>query len=168
MNTARACVQCLVKHLLLVVLLLALRPGLHRLLDATVDKIRQASVGTRGVAQPPPPDELSVHVFIATIAGLILAGAISGYTQFTFRNTIRDAAGKRSWWHILIGHGATGLQLFVIGVLVLTAVASLERYPFTSSLSPWPLVVGVVLYASMVLYDVNDFMTLAGDETRRG
>ena len=115
---------------------------------------------TKNPNNTPVNNDINVFIFIATTSGLVLAGAISGYFSFSYAHTIKSKANKYSFIHILVGHLATGLALFVIGILLLVTVACLDSYTYSSLLSPWSLIMAVTLYFSMVCYDIYDFTNL--------
>ena len=104
-----------------------------------------------------PPDPISL---LLTVAGLLLAGAISGYFQFSYDNVNQVSKDRLSIPHMLLGDLATGLHLLVIGVLLLFSVECLDMVPETQRLSPGPFYVSLALYTGLVVYDVFDLLRL--------
>jgi hypothetical protein len=105
-------------------------------------------------------DDANPHQMVLTVAGLILAGAISGFFQFTYRNVWEDANHRRSHFHLAMGHLTTATHLLVIGVLLLVSVSCLGNFAITSELTSWPFYLAFLLFAALVSYDVFDMMTL--------
>lgn len=143
MSTVLLLVHALIKHAVVVVFL-----GL------LVDPIN-TSVGAMT-----SQDNSEPFTLVLTVAGLILAGAISGFFQFTYQKVNQEQSRALSPGHLLLGHVTTATHLFVLGVLLLVSVTCLRQFAVTSELGLWPFWLAVVLYASLVLYDVFDLMTL--------
>jgi len=99
--------------------------------------------------------DVGVYKLIGTLSGLLLAGAISGFFRFTYKLCKED--GNFSPCLVFLGDLMTGLQLAVIGILLTLVVESINRYKFTKPLFSVFMLLGVVLYIALVLYDVYDY-----------
>jgi hypothetical protein len=99
---------------------------------------------------------ISVYKLIATLSGLLLAGAISGFFHFKYARC-RDTDGRCSPRLLFLGDLMTGLQLVVIGILLTIVVESIDRCEFTKPLFSIFVLLGVVLYLALVLYDIYDY-----------
>ena len=97
--------------------------------------------------------------FILTACGLLIAGAISGFFSFSYKDLIKK--DNWSYLHLMLGHIVTSLQILVIGVLLLAVVKCLDIYPVTSEMENKPLIVLASLYLSLVFYDLFDLLKLS-------
>jgi hypothetical protein len=92
-----------------------------------------------------------VYKLVVTVCGLLLAGAIAGFFQFTYCDIKKKG-------HLAIGHFTTLLEFLVIGTLLLVVVECLRKCPATSGFGLWPFWILGVLYLSLIFYDIYDFM----------
>ncbi|MBT8420879.1 MAG: hypothetical protein KJO08_08475 [Gammaproteobacteria bacterium] len=103
---------------------------------------------------------INSFILIVTANGLLLAGAISGYFQFSFKNSNRRGGGDLAL-HKFIGHLTTGLNLLIIGVLMLVAYHCLSLYfPDSGLIDDGFSYVLLALYAAMIFYDLYDAWSL--------
>ena len=102
---------------------------------------------------------------VLTACGLLLAGAISGFFRISFENVIKSKAKGFAVFQLVLAHAVTGLQLFVIGILLLACVRCLSIYPPTNALGNKPFFLFSLLYASMVCYDLFDVLRLDWDNS---
>ncbi len=107
-------------------------------------------------------DDLNSLLLVATVSGLALAGAISGFFTFSFGRTVSERSGGYSRFHLRLGYLATGLAQLVIGVLLVVAVSCIEVYPPTSHLGVSAQLIGLAIYLSAVAYDAYDLFALFG------
>jgi high-affinity K+ transport system ATPase subunit B len=146
MNNSNFLMTIAIKHVPLIIGLLYLKPTTQTLINTMTAK---------GNAE--------VHRLVLTVSGLILAGAISGFTRFTYQNICRKK-GEICLVHIAIGHITTILELIVIGILLLVSVACLKNFAITSELGNYPFIISCILYLSLVSYDIYDLMHLTETE----
>ena len=92
-------------------------------------------------------------IIIATISGLILAGALSGFLQFSYK-------GTKNKVQLFLGHLATGIQQLVIGSLLIVSTLCLYNYNLEYTVWFYFSILSVALFVSLIAYDIFDMSIL--------
>ena len=138
MSSKQILLQSAIKHVLLIVVLLALQPSIV----AGLSRMSQ---------------DRNALGLVLIVSSVLIAGAVAGFLSFRYESGRRNHAARGPSWHPIVGHVMTAGLLFVIGTLMIVATSGLNAL-HTSATGSQPYFgwLAAVLYMSLVLYDIYD------------
>ena len=137
MSSKQVLVQAAIKHVLLIIVLLALQPSI-------TDGLGRMS-----------QDRVALGL-VLIVSSLLVAGAVSGFFSFRYEVSRKNHVVRGPYWHLIIGHLTTAGLLFVIGTLMIVVISSLNAIHTSVEAPPYFGWFAVILYMSLVFYDIYD------------
>ena len=93
---------------------------------------------------------------VLIVSSLLIAGAVSGFFSFRYEPGRKSQVVRGPFWHLVIGHLTTAGLLFVIGILMIVVISSLNAIHTSVGAQPYSGWLAVILYMSLVFYDIYD------------
>ncbi len=137
MSSKQVLMQATIKHVLLIIVLLALQPSI-----------------TEGLGRM-SQDRVALGL-VLIVSSLLIAGAVSGFFSFRYEAGCKSQAERGPFWHLMIGHLTTAGLLLVIGTLMIVVISSLNAIHTPVEAPPYFGWFAVILYISLVSYDIYD------------
>ncbi len=138
MSSKQMLLQSAVKHVLLIVVLLALQPSI--------------AAGLSRMSQ-----DRNALGLVLIVSSLLVAGAVAGFLSFRYESGRNSHAVRAPSWHLIIGHVTTAGLLFVIGALMIVATSGLNAlHASATGGQPYFGWLAAILYMSLVFYDIYD------------
>ena len=138
MSSKQILLQSAIKHVLLIVVLLALQPSI--------------AAGLTRMSQ-----DRNALGLVLIVSSLLIAGAIAGFLSFRYESGHQNHVERAPSWHLIVGHVTTAGLLFVVGTLIIVATSGLNALHASATGSqPYFGWLAAILYMSLVFYDVYE------------
>ena len=138
MSSKQILLQSAIKHVLLIVVLLALQPSI--------------AAGLTRMSQ-----DRNALGLVLIVSSLLIAGAIAGFLSFRYESGHQNHVERAPSWHLIVGHVTTAGLLFVVGTLIIVATSGLNALHSSATGSqPYFGWLAAILYMSLVFYDVYE------------